>query len=101
MLLAAALVNGESKSETATEALRKNFNYINSKVLAMAEDFPADKYSYKLRPEMRSFAAVIVHVASGNLYAAKAGEGQKVSWSEQDPARYHDKAECVALLKNP
>ena len=37
------------------------------------KDFPEDKYdNYSLKPEMRSFGAVIVHIASGNAYAAKA-----------------------------
>jgi len=34
---------------------------------------------------MRSFGDVIVHVASGNVYAAKAGRGEKVKWDELDP----------------
>jgi hypothetical protein len=51
----------------------------------MAKDFPADKYNYSLKPEMRSFGAVIVHIASGNVYAAKAGRGENVNWDELDP----------------
>jgi len=92
---------GQSKTPTTAEALKRNFDYINRKVLTMAEDFPADKYSYKLRPEMRTFGAVIVHIASGNIYAARAGKGESVQWDaqEQDPAHYSSKSECVALLK--
>ena len=51
----------------------------------MAKDFPADKYNYSLKPAMRSFGAVIVHIASGNVYAAKAGRGENVNWDELDP----------------
>ena len=44
----------------------------------MAKDFPEDKYQFKLKPEMRSsFGDVIVHIASGNVYAAKAGCGER------------------------
>jgi len=75
------------------------FAYINRQVLDMAKDFPADKYDYKLRPEMRTFGAVIVHIASGNIYAAKAGRGEKVKWDELDPANYTTKEEAVALLE--
>lgn len=97
---AAACAYGQSNTPTAAEALKKNFDYINGKILEMARDFPSEKYSYKLRPEMRTFGAVIVHVASGNIYAAKAGRGEKVRWAdqEQDPAKYTTKEECVALL---
>ena len=97
----AALAQGQPKPPTATEALKGNFDYVNKKVLEMAQDFPAEKYGYKLKPEMRTFGAVIVHIASGNIYAAKAGKGEKVKWDdqEQDPAKYQTRADCVALLK--
>jgi hypothetical protein len=101
IFVSAALVHAQTKTFTAAEELKTNFNYINKKILEMAEDFPADKYDYKLRPEMRTFGAVIVHVASGNIFAGKAGKGEKAKWSEQelDPAKYPTKADCVALLK--
>jgi hypothetical protein len=100
-LLTAALAYGQSAAPTAAEALQRNFDYINNKVLEMAKDFPAGKYDYKLKPEMRTFGAVIVHIASGNIYASKAGKGEKVKWDdqEQDPAKYPGKADCVALLQ--
>jgi hypothetical protein len=75
------------------------FAYINRQVLDMAKDFPAEKYDFSLRPEMRSFGAVIVHIASGNVYAAKAGKGEKANWDEIDPKNYKTKAEAVALLE--
>jgi len=51
-----------------------------------------------VNPEMRSFAAVLVHVASGNVYAAKAGRGENVNWDELDPKNYKTKAEVVAPM---
>lgn len=101
ILITAASVYGQSKTPTAADALKRNFDYINGKVLEMAEDFPADKYDYKLRPEMRTFGAVIVHIASGDIFAGKAGRGETVQWAdqEQDPSKYNSKVECVALLK--
>ncbi|HZS54366.1 MAG TPA: DinB family protein [Bryobacteraceae bacterium] len=100
VLCAAPLVFGQAKTPpTAPEALKRTFDYINQKVLTMAEDFPADKYDYKLKPEMRSFGEVIVHIASGDVYAAKAGKGEKVKWDEEDAGKYKTKEDCVALLK--
>ena len=98
---AAALVYGQPKPTTAADQLKGNFEYINNKILEMAEDFPADKYDFKLKPEMRTFGSVIVHVASGNVFAGKAGKGEKVKWSEQeqDPEKYPTKTDCVTLLK--
>jgi hypothetical protein len=98
-VLAALSLHGQAK--TPAEALKRNFDYINNKVLEMAQDFPADKYNYKLKPEMRTFGAVIVHIASGDIYAGKAGMGEKVKWDdqEQDPSKFPTKAACVELLK--
>jgi hypothetical protein len=101
LLMGASFAYGQQKMPTAAEALKGNFEYINGKILEMAQDFPAEKYDYKLRPEMRTFGAVIVHIAAGNIFAAKAGMGEKVKWDdqEQDPAKYPTRADCVALLK--
>ena len=65
----------------------------------MAEDFPESKYGYKLKPEMRSFSEVLVHIASGDQFAAKKGRGENVKWDELDAKEYTSKAACVALLK--
>lgn len=79
--------------------MRRYFTHVNQQVLEMANDFPEDKYGFRLKPEMRSFGDVIVHIASGNVYAAKAGRGEKVNWDELDPKNYKSKADIVALLK--
>ncbi len=65
----------------------------------MAQDFPESKYDYRLKPEMRSFDEVIVHVAPGIAFAAKAGRGEKVKWDELSAKNYSTKAECVALMQ--
>jgi hypothetical protein len=98
VLIGAAFAQGQQKGPTAAEALKRNFDYVNKKVLEMAQDFPAEKYGYKLKPEMRTFGA---HIAGGNIYAAKAGMGEKVKWDdqEQDAAKYATRTACVALLK--
>ncbi len=89
----------QSKPPTAAESLKKNFDYIHQKVLTMAQDFPESNYSYRLKPEMRSFGEVIVHVASGVAFAAKAGRGEKVKWDELNAKEYPTKEQCVALLQ--
>ncbi len=98
-LVISGLAYAQSKTPTPAESLKQNFDYINQKVLAMAQDFPESKYDYRLKPEMRSFGEVIVHIASGNAYAAKAGRGEKVKWDELNPKDYRTKAECLALMQ--
>ena len=93
----AALAQNSARS--TAQSVRGHFASINRRVLEMAKDFPGDKYDFRLKPEMRSFGAVIVHIASGNVYAAKAGRGENVNWDELDPKDYKTKAEVLALLQ--
>src|SRR5690348_7143442 len=84
---------------SVADAMRGNFNAVDKHLLEMAKDFPADKYDFKLRPEMRSFGEVLVHVASGNVYAAKIGNGQKANWDELDPKQYKGKQAIVTMFE--
>jgi hypothetical protein len=86
-------------SHSTGEEIRANFLDINRKILAMAQDFPENKYGFRLKPEMRFFGEVIVHIASGNVYAALSGRGEKVKWDELDPKQYKTKTEIVAMLE--
>jgi len=88
-----------SQTRTTVQSIRGHFSSINQRVLEMAKDFPEDKYDYKFKLEMRSFGAVIVHIASGNVYAAKAGKGENVNWDELDPKDYKTKAQVVSLME--
>jgi len=81
------------------KAITATFTDVHKRLLEMAEDFPAEKYAFKPKPEMRAFGEVIVHVFSGTQYAAKAGRGENVEWSELDPKAYADKAAIVAAFK--
>ncbi len=88
-----------SQTRTTAQSIRGHFSSINQRLLEMAKDFPEDKYDYKLKSEMRSFGAVIVHIASGNVYAAKAGKGENVNWDELNPKDYKTKAQVVSLME--
>jgi DinB superfamily len=93
------LAQSQRPPQTAAQSLSAGFNFVHKQILDMAKDFPEEKYGFRLRPEMRSFGEVIVHVASGTVYAAKAGMGEKVKWDELDPKNYRGKAAIVALLE--
>lgn len=97
--LALSTAVAQNSPRSAADSVRGHFVSVNRRVLEMAKDFPEDKYDFRLKPEMRSFGAVIVHIASGNVYAAKAGRGENVNWDELDPKDYKTKAEVVALLE--
>lgn len=99
LLLALASASVAQAPQPTATTVRENFGYVNKKILAMAKDFPEDKYGFRLKPEMRSFGEVMVHVASGIVYADKAGRGEKVKWDELDPKKYPTKASIVALVE--
>jgi hypothetical protein len=99
LFAAVAASLADQTSPTPDQQISAQFADINRKLLEMAKDFPADKYDFHLRPEMRTFGAVIVHVASGNVFAAKAGRGEIVKWDELDPHDYKTKEQAVALLE--
>jgi len=90
---------GQRQPPTPAQAIRSQFQYVNGKILEMAEDFPEDKYSFRPKPEMRTFGEVIVHILSGNVFAAKAGRGEKATWEEVDPKLYPNKAAIVEAMR--
>lgn len=99
LLVAASLFAHAQAPSTPAQAFATAFQDVNRRLLDMAKDFPEAKYGYRATPAVRSFREVIVHVASGNAYAAKAGRGEKVNWDEIDPKGYPTKAAAVALLE--
>ncbi len=96
-----AVAQAQQQPPATDQVLKRTFTYINDKILEMARDFPADKYNFKLKPEMRSFGEVIVHIASGNTFAAKFDKDQSVKWDdqEQDPKKFPTKDAVVAMFK--
>ena len=99
LILASLPALGQNAPRTTAQSVRGHFASTNQRILTMAKDFPEDKYDFKLKPEMRSFGAVMVHIASGNVYAAKAGRGENVNWDELDTKDYPTKASVVALME--
>jgi hypothetical protein len=99
---AAALAVSFASAQTShpppstAQSIKRQFTDVNRKVLAMAKDFPADKYDFRLKPEMRSFGEVIIHIASGNVFATKIGRGENVNWDELDPKKFSGKEAIVA-----
>ena len=92
----------QSGLRPTADIVRGHFITINRKILDMAKDFPEDKYDFRLKPEMRSFRELIVHIAGGNIYAARAGRGENIAWDDNlklNPKNYTTKAEVVAMFQ--
>ena len=54
-----------------------SWNEIGHKLVAMAEDFPEDKYDFKPTPAQRSFAEQLLHAAGASYYFTNPVMGQK------------------------
>jgi uncharacterized damage-inducible protein DinB len=85
---------------SASEALLLNWNEIGRKLIAMAEDFPEDKYDFKAAPSAHTFAERLIHVAAANYFFTNLALGQKPP-SEEDPKRdqFKNKSAVVAYVK--
>ena len=57
--------------------LLDNWNEIGRKLIAMAEDFPEDKYDFKPNPAQRSFAEQLLHAAGANYFFINPVKGVK------------------------
>src|SRR6185369_9357937 len=100
ILAAASLSAQQKKADTPAQSVRKHLASVDKRLLEMAKDFPEDKYDFKLKPEMRSFGEMLVHLVSGNIYAAEVARGKKgAEWGELDAKNYKSKADIVALLE--
>ena len=67
-----------------TNSVLEQWNDIGRKLVAMAEDFPEDKYTtYKPAPESRTFKANIVHAAASMYYFTDPVNGKKPRYPDE------------------
>src|SRR5580765_309661 len=83
-----------------SQAVLEGWNDVGRTLIAMAEDFPEDKYDFKPTPAQRSFAEQLLHAAGANYYFTNPVMGQKPPAGE-DPKldQYKTKADIVAFVK--
>src|SRR5580693_8395292 len=85
---------------SASAAVLAQWNDIGRKLIAMAEDFPEDKYEFRPVPEERSFASQLLHASASMYYFTDPAEGKKPRYAD-DPKRdeLKTKAQIVAFVK--
>ena len=83
-----------------SQAVLDQWNDVGRKLVAMAEDFPEDKYDFKPTPGQRSFAEQLLHMAGANYFFTTLANGEKPP-AQEDPSRanYKTKADVVAYVK--
>ena len=81
------------------------WNDIGNKLIAMAQDFPEDKYDFKLEKDERTFAENLLHAAAVDydLMSSVSGShiGPDFGKSKHNPSRdiYKTKADVVKLMR--
>jgi uncharacterized damage-inducible protein DinB len=106
-------LDAQSPSQTQTGPVRAHseevlewWNHIGYKLIAMAKDFPEDKYDFKVQPDERTFAQNLLHVAAVDFDVASRVSGSQIGpdfgKDKHNPSRdtYKTKAEVVKLLED-
>jgi len=81
------------------------WNEIGNKLIAMARDFPADKYDFKLEKDERTFAQNLLHVAAVDYDLIRSISGSNIGpdfgKDRHNPSRdvYKTKADVVKLIE--
>ncbi|HEV2305206.1 MAG TPA: DinB family protein [Candidatus Acidoferrales bacterium] len=100
VLAAAAAAQQAARKAAGPEGvLLRNWNDIGRKIIAMAEDWPADKYNYRPNKQVRTFGQILAHVAEVNYYAINPATGKSTKGLQDDPKGYQTKAQIVAFVK--
>jgi uncharacterized damage-inducible protein DinB len=88
------------------EEMLEVWNHIGAKIIAMAKDFPEDKYDFKVQQDERSFAQNLLHIAvvDYDVISRVAGShiGPDFGKDKHNPSRdvYKTKADVVKLLED-
>ena len=87
-------------ADSQSKVVLDSWNDVGRKLIAMAEDFPEDKYDFKPTPAQRSFAEQLLHAANANYFFTDPAMGKKMP-AEEDPKRsdFKTKADIVAFVK--
>lgn len=92
---------GAQKQRTPMQAVLDAWTETGAQLVAMAEDWSADKYTYRLNADVRTFQQVLLHVAGSNYDLVNRLTGTKMGDGRNDPAvdDYKTKEQTVAFLK--
>lgn len=98
---------GQQKSDaskampSSSQIVLAQWNEIGRKLIAMADDFPENKYDFKPTPAVRSFAEQLLHVAGSMEYFTLPVQGKTPAREMENPPRatYKTKTDVVAFVK--
>jgi len=93
-----------SPARSRSEEMLDRWNDIGNKLVAMAKDFPEDKYDFKVQKDQRSFALNLLHAAALDFVLIRRVSGTNVGpdFGEGDnPTRdqFKTKADVVKFVE--
>ena len=93
-----------SPARSRSDEMLEGWNNIGNKLVAMAQDFPEDKYDFKVQKDQRTFALNLLHVAALDFILIRRISGSNVgpNFGEGDnPTRdaFKTKAEVVKFVQ--
>jgi uncharacterized damage-inducible protein DinB len=86
-------------ADPPSKVVLDSWNDIGRKLIAMAEDFPEDKYDFKPTPAQRSFIEQMLHASGANYYVTNAITGQKMPDGDPKRDQFKSRADLVAFVK--
>jgi hypothetical protein len=64
--------------QSRTDEMLDRWNDIGNKLIAMAKDFPEDKYNFKVQKDERTFAENLLHQAAFQYIVARRASGTNI-----------------------
>ena len=92
-------------AHSRAEETLEMWNYIGNAIIAMAQDFPEDKYDFKVQKDQRTFAQNLLHVAAVDYDLIRSVSGSSLGpdfgKDRHNPSRevYNTKADVVKLMQ--
>jgi len=90
---------------SSADEMLEMWNGIGNKLIAMAEDFPENKYEFKLQKDQRTFAENLLHVAAVDYDLIRSVSGSNIGpdfgKNKHNPSRevYKTKTDVVKLMQ--
>ena len=93
-----------SPARSRSDEMLEMWNYIGNKLIAMAQDFPEDKYDFKVQKDERTFALNLLHAAALDFVLIRRISGSNLGpdFGEGDnPSRdlFKTKADLVKFVQ--
>jgi uncharacterized damage-inducible protein DinB len=97
--IAQAAPAAPGKPTTPAADVLRSYNGLKTNILKAAANMPADAYTFRPTPEVRTFARVVNHISEAQLHTCGALNGTAADALYKVPPETADKAAIVAALQ--